>query len=139
MPAINPNTWKEVSNYGLGAALGTTAAMYAWGHLTNNDRARDTGVLAAEAMLGVLPMQYSIRGATGRLRPHQSNYQNDFFEGGNSYPSNHAAVAFPFASVVAHEYPNIYAQLGAYGLAKSCRTYQGCSAVLSGGCWAGAG
>jgi membrane-associated phospholipid phosphatase len=117
MASYHPNTWREVSNYGLGAALGTTAAMYAWGHLTHSERPRETGVLATEAMLDVLPLQYAIRGATGRLRPDQSNYQSVFFAGGNSFPSNHAAVAFAFASVVAHEYPNIYAQLGAYGLA----------------------
>jgi membrane-associated phospholipid phosphatase len=117
MASYHPNTWKEVSNYGLGAALGTTAVMYAWGHITHNDRAREAGVLATEAMLDVLPMQYALRGAMGRLRPYQSNYQNDFFDGGNSFPSNHAAVAFAFASVVAREYPKIYAQLGAYGLA----------------------
>ena len=68
-------------------------------------------------MLDVLPMQFAIRGATGRLRPYQSNYQNDFFDGGSSFPSNHSAVAWAFASVVAREYPNMYAQLGAYGLA----------------------
>lgn len=38
--SYHPNTWKEVSNYGLGAALGTTAAMYAWGHLTHSERSR---------------------------------------------------------------------------------------------------
>jgi hypothetical protein len=43
--------------------------------LTNNECARETGVLATEAMLDVLPMQYAIRGAVGRLRPYQSNYQ----------------------------------------------------------------
>ena len=117
MASYHPNTWKEVSNYGLGAALGTTGAMYLWGHITNNDRARETGVLATEAMISVLPMQFAIRGATGRLRPYQSNYQNDFFDGGNSFPSNHAALAWAFAAVVAHEYPNLYVQLGAYGLA----------------------
>ena len=117
MASYHPTAWKEVSNYGLGAALGTTGAMYLWGHITNNDRARETGVLATEAMLSVLPMQFAIRGATGRLRPYQSSYQNDFFEGGSSFPSNHSAVAWAFASVVAREYPNIYAQLGAYGLA----------------------
>lgn len=79
--SYHPNTWKEVSNYGLGAALGTTAAMYAWGHLTHSERSRETGVLATEAMLDVLPMQFAIRGATGRLRPYQSNYQNAFFDG----------------------------------------------------------
>lgn len=117
MASYHPNTWKEVSNYGLGAALGTTGAMYVWGHITNNDRARESGVLATEAMVSVLPMQFAIRGATGRLRPYQSNYQNVFFDGGSSFPSNHSAVAWAFASVVAHEYPNLYAQLGAYGLA----------------------
>ena len=117
MASYHPNTWKEVSNYGLGAALGTTGAMYIWGHITNNDRAREAGVLATEAMISVLPMQFAIRGATGRLRPNQSNYQNVFFDGGNSFPSNHSAVAWAFAAVVAREYPNLYAQIGAYGLA----------------------
>ena len=117
MASYHPNTWREISNYGLGAALGTTAAMYAWGHLTNNERARETGVLATEAMVDVLPMEFAVRGAMGRLRPYQSNYQNDFFDGGSSFPSNHAAVAFAFASIVAHEYPNVWAQFGAYGLA----------------------
>jgi membrane-associated phospholipid phosphatase len=117
MASYHPTAWKEVSNYGLGAALGTTGAMYLWGHITNNDRARETGVLATEAMISVLPMQFAIRGATGRLRPYQSNYQNDFLDGGSSFPSNHSAVAWAFASVVAREYPNVYAQIGAYGLA----------------------
>ena len=117
MASYHPTTWKEVSNYGLGAALGTTGAMYIWGHVTHNERARETGVLATEAMLSVLPMQFAIRGATGRLRPYQSNYQNVFFDGGSSFPSNHSALAWAFASVVAREYPNMYAQLGAYGLA----------------------
>ncbi len=117
MGSYHPNAWKEASNYGLGAALGTTAAMYAWGHITHSDRSRETGVLATEAMLDVLPLQFAIRGVTGRERPHQSDYQNVFFDGGSSFPSNHSAVVWAFASVVAHEYPNIYAQLGAYGLA----------------------
>ena len=85
-----------MSNYELGAAFGATAAMYAWGHLAHNERSRETGVLATEAMLDVLPMQFAIRGATGRLRPYQSNYQNVFFDGGNSFPSNHSALAWAF-------------------------------------------
>lgn len=48
--------------------------MYAWGHITNNERARETAVLATEAMISLLPMQFAIRGVTGRLRPYQSNY-----------------------------------------------------------------
>ena len=117
MTSYHPQAWKDVSNYGLGAAFATTAGMYAWGFVNHNERPRETGVLATEAMIDVLPMQFAIRGATGRLRPYQSNYQNVFFQGGDSFPSNHSALAWAFASVVAHEYPNLYAQLGAYGLA----------------------
>lgn len=65
----------------------------------------------------MLPLQFAILGITGRERPYQSNYQNVFFDGGNSISSNHSALMWAFASVVAHEYPDIYAQLGAYGLA----------------------
>ncbi|HVP49923.1 MAG TPA: capsule assembly Wzi family protein [Candidatus Bathyarchaeia archaeon] len=117
MASYHPNAWKQASNAALGAAFATTAGMYAWGHLTNSERPRETGVLATEAMLDVLPMQFAIRGATGRLRPYQSDFQNEFFQGGSSFPSNHAALAWAFAAVLAHEYPNIYARLGAYGLA----------------------
>ena len=105
------------SDAGVAAAAGLTGASYFWGHITHNERMRETGVLATEAMLDVLPLQFGIRYATGRLRPYQSNYQNDFFGGGNSFPSNHAAVMFAFASVVAREYPNPFAEFGAYGLA----------------------
>ena len=43
----------------VGAALDTTAAMYAWGHLTNNGSTRETGVVATKAVLDVLP--YAVR------------------------------------------------------------------------------
>jgi len=105
------------SDAGLAAAAGLSGASYFWGHITHNERMRETGVLATEAMLDVLPLQYSIQYGIGRLRPYQSNYQNTFFDGGNSFPSNHAAVMFAFASVVAREYPNPYTEFGAYGLA----------------------
>ena len=52
MTNYHANTWREISNYGLAVALGTTAAMYAWGRLTNEERARETGVLATEAIVG---------------------------------------------------------------------------------------
>ena len=39
-----------------------------WGHLTNDERARETGELATEAMFDVPPMQYAIRGGVGRPR-----------------------------------------------------------------------
>ena len=43
--------------------------------------------------------------------------QGPFFRGGDSFPSDHAAVAWSIASVIAHEYPGPLTQLFAYGLA----------------------
>ena len=113
----NLNAWNTASNVGVASALGMTGVAYAWGHLTHNERMRETGVLATEAMLNAFAVDSVISASTGRLRPQPSNYQNIFFHGGSSFPSDHAAVTWAFASVVAREYPNIYAEFGAYGLA----------------------
>jgi len=113
----NLSAWKTASNVGVASAMGMTGAAYFWGRITHNDRMRETGVLATEAMLNALGVDYAIQAATGRLRPQPSNYQNIFFHGGSSFPSDHAAVTWAFASIVAHEYPNPFAEFGAYGLA----------------------
>lgn len=117
MLSHSPATYRSIADYGLLAAIGGAGGSYVWGHLTHNEHARETGLLAAEAMIDVLPMQYLTQYTTGRLRPTQSDFQNVFFHGGDSFPSNHAAVTWAFASVVAHEYPNPLIQVAAYGLA----------------------
>ena len=85
--------------------------------MTHNERARETGVLATEAMINAIGVDYAMKFATGRERPFPSNFQNIFFHGGTSFPSDHAAVTWAFASVVAQEYPHPVAEFGAYGLA----------------------
>ncbi len=117
MASYHPQTYNTVSNAGLAAAAGLSGTAYLWGRVTRNERMRETGVLATEAMIDVLGLQYAIQYSTGRLTPMQSNYQNSFFRGGTSFPSNHAALTWAFASVVAREYPNPFVQIGAYGLA----------------------
>jgi hypothetical protein len=113
----NLSAWNNASNVGVASAMGMTGAAYFWGRITRDERMRETGVLASEAMLNALAVDYAFKGITGRLRPQPSNYQNIFFNGGTSFPSDHAAVTWAFASVVAHEYPNPWAEFGAYGLA----------------------
>jgi membrane-associated phospholipid phosphatase len=113
----NLNAWKNVSDAGLASALGMTGAGYIWGRITHNERARETGVLATEAMLNALALDSALEASTGRLRPQPSNYQNIFLRGGSSFPSDHAGVTWAFASIVAHEYPNPFAEFAAYGLA----------------------
>src|SRR6185369_7903428 len=102
---------------GTAAAGGMTAAAYLWGRLTHDERARETGVLATEAIVNAVGVDYALKGITGRERPIPSNFQNVFFHGGSSFPSDHAAITWAFASVVAHEYPHPLPQFGAYGLA----------------------
>src|ERR1035438_1724955 len=58
-----------------------------WGRLTKNERLRETGILAGEAMVDVLGLQYAVQYSTGRLNPVQSSYRNSFFQGGTSFPS----------------------------------------------------
>ncbi len=105
------------SDAGLAAAGGLTGAAYIWGRITNNDRLRETGVLATEAMINALGVDYALAGITGRERPFPSDFQNVFFHGGTSFPSDHAALTWAFASVVAQEYPHLVPEFAAYGLA----------------------
>jgi hypothetical protein len=111
------SAWKTASNVGVASAIGMTGVAYIWGRITHDERLRETGVLATEAMLNTLAVDSAIEAATGRLRPPPSNYQNIFLHGGSSFPSGHAGVTWAFASIVAQEYPNFYAEFGAYGLA----------------------
>ena len=111
------HAWNLFSDAGVAAAGGMTGAAYLWGRIAHNERARETGVLATEAIANAIAVDYALEGITGRERPIPSNYQNIFFHGGTSFPSDHAAVMWSFASVVAQEYPHPAAEIGAYGLA----------------------
>jgi membrane-associated phospholipid phosphatase len=115
--SYHANAYNTASNAGLAAAAGLSGSAYIWGRITNNEHLRETGVLATESMIDVLGLQYATQYSTGRLTPEQSHFQNVFFQGGTSFPSNHAALTWAFASVVAREYPNPVAEIGAYGLA----------------------
>jgi len=113
----NHDLLNTFSNAGVGAAAGLTGAAYFWGRLTHNERARETGVLATEAVVNALGVDFALAGIAGRERPIAANYQNIFLHGGDSFPSDHAAVTWAFASVVAQEYPHPIPEFGAYGLA----------------------
>jgi hypothetical protein len=53
----------------------------------------------------------------GRQRPFQGGGNGEFFQGGVSFPSEHAAAAWAVAGVVAHEYPGIFTKILVYSLA----------------------
>jgi membrane-associated phospholipid phosphatase len=110
---------KDLSNYGIVGMAGIAGGLWVLGHVTHDDHKIETGILAGEAAIDTLVPVYAMKYAFGRERPLQSNYRGAFFQGGDSFPSQHAATAWSIASVIAHEYPSPYTSLIAYGLASA--------------------
>jgi membrane-associated phospholipid phosphatase len=120
--STNPATirhYKTVSNAGIAGLVGAGAGMYLMSFPTHNEHWRETGFLAGEAaidsLLPIVVMKYSF----GRERPYQGNGSGAFFQGGTSFPSEHAAAAWAIAGVFAHEYPGPLPKLASYGLASA--------------------
>ena len=111
------NRYTSFSNYGLYSMVGAGGGLYILGKLSHNDHQRETGVLAGEAAINALAVDTAMKYAFGRERPNQGQGLGDFFQGGDSFPSDHSAVAWSIASVIAHEYPSPFTKIAVYGLA----------------------
>ena len=107
----------DFSNYGVGALAGVGGAFYFWGQLTHDEHRSETGLLAGEAALDSFGLTYGLKNAFGRERPVVNRYHGNFWQGGDSFPSEHAAAAWSIASVIAHEYPGPLTAFLAYGMA----------------------
>ena len=109
----------RVSNVGAAyTVIPLTAAFYVGGLLTDNAKARETGLLGAEALVDGLVVFEVLKLATQRQRPLTDGGHGQFFHSGDSFPSGHTMAAFALASVVAHEYRNKkMVPVIAYGLA----------------------
>jgi len=109
--------YKTYSTAGIGALAGAGAGLFLLSYSTHNEHWRETGLLAGEAAVASLipieVMKYSLR----RQRPFQGDGSGPFFQGGTSFPSEHAAAAWAIAGVFAHEYPGLFPRLVSYGLA----------------------
>lgn len=103
------------SVYGLGAISG---AFYLLGRKKNDERARETGLLSAEALVDSVIVESALKGITQRARPMAGVERSEFFDGGNSFPSGHSTQAWAVATVIANEYKDRRAvQIAAYGVA----------------------
>lgn len=105
------------SNAGLGALAGIGGGMFLLGHYSSNDQMRETGILSGEAGIDALLDTEVFKYAFGRERPFTGDGRGRFFQGGVSFPSEHASISWAIASVIAHEYPGPLTQFLAYGLA----------------------
>jgi membrane-associated phospholipid phosphatase len=115
---IKLNRYSNFSNYGLYSMIGASGGLYVWGRVfTHDDRQRETGILAGEAALDSLGVATGLKYSFGRQRPNAGPDAGNFYQGGDSFPSDHSAIAWSIASVFAHEYPGPLTQIAAYGLA----------------------
>ena len=107
------------SNVGLGIELGAAGLLYLVGCSRHRSSyAANSGFTALEAMGAANVIAYGLKVATNRQYAYHTNSHGEFWEGGKSFPSGHAATSFAFASVIAHRYPhNPWLKWGVYGLA----------------------
>ncbi|MGH9648542.1 MAG: capsule assembly Wzi family protein, partial [Bryobacteraceae bacterium] len=110
---------KSISDYLTYSMIAGTGASYLWGHLRGNDHLEETGFLAGEAALNATAVAYALKEVTRRQRPFEGNGNGNFFQGGSSFPSEHSAIAWSVAGVIAHEYPGPLTKLAAYGAASA--------------------
>ena len=108
---------KKFSDYGTYSLVGAGAGAFLLGHITGSDRMSEAGMLSGEAAINSTAVTYLFKAITQRPRPYQSSGNGAFFQGGTSFPSEHSAIAWSIASVMAHEYPGPLTKLLAYGLA----------------------
>ncbi len=107
----------NIANAGVGALVALPAGLYGWGLITHDPHKRETGLLTAEALTNTLGLVTLMKYSFGRQRPLEGAGAGDFRSGGVSFPSEHAALAWSAATVLAHEYPGPLTQLFAYGTA----------------------
>lgn len=109
----------DLSDYGIASLAATAGGLYIWGRITHDDHKRETGFLAGEAAIDSLAATYALKYAFGRQRPLQNDYHGNFWQGGDSFPSEHSSAAWSIAGVIAHEYPGPLTSIFAYGLASA--------------------
>lgn len=110
---------KTASAFAAYSLVSLSAGSFLWGRLRGDDHLSESGLLSGEAALNATATAYLLKEAFRRERPYEGAEHGTFFQGGGSFPSEHAAAAWSVASVWAHEYPGTLSQTLAYGLASA--------------------
>jgi membrane-associated phospholipid phosphatase len=113
------NISRDISYLGSGFGAGTIAgSLYLIGRARGDARLRETGLLAAEALIDDSAVFPVIKVVTERTRPRKDLGRGRFFHGGFSFPSGHAMSVWSLAAVVGDEYKERpLVRFGVYGLA----------------------
>ncbi len=109
----------HISDYSVYSLLGIGGGAFLLGQIKHDDHMSEAGLLSGEAAINSTGVTYLLKEITQRQRPTEGNGNGNFFTGGASFPSEHSAIAWSIASVMAHEYPGSLTQIAAYGLASA--------------------
>lgn len=121
----NPANRKDSSNLsdaGLFAFAGAAGFSFVAGTAFHNPHARETGLLMGESMADAFLVTEAVKLITQRDRPDIHGGAGDFWREpswNSSFPSQHSALAWSAATVLAHEYPGPLTQWASYGLASA--------------------
>lgn len=105
----------KLADYGVAGMAAAGGGLWLWGKMRGNDHESDAGYITGEAMGNAMLDVEAIKFLFGRERPLEGDHQGLFRSGGQSFPSEHAALAWSAATVLAHEYPGPLTKLLAYG------------------------
>ncbi|HST50794.1 MAG TPA: phosphatase PAP2 family protein [Pyrinomonadaceae bacterium] len=108
----------------VGSPYGTSliaATFYMVGRARHDRRARETGILAAEAMIDTSIVVGVFKASLRRARPMEDDARGKFFNGGAAFPSGHSSGSWALATVIANEYGHDHrlVRYGAYGFASA--------------------
>ena len=115
------NASTDASNVLIGGFIAAPVGLYGYGHFAENDRARESGLVSAEALLDGLVVEQGIKLIAWRERPAVDSQRGRFFQSSagvdSSFPSSHSVLAWATASAIAGEYPSRWTQVLAYSAA----------------------
>jgi hypothetical protein len=119
--STNPSFYDPNRNISDGLRDGMIAvpvALFGVGTMRHDEHARETGILAGEAMVDALVADEISKLVTFRERPLENNGRGDFYIGStganSSFVSGHSMVAWSSAAVIAGEYHSKWVRLGVY-------------------------
>lgn len=109
------------SNVLIGGFIAAPVALFGVGQYEHNAKARETGLLGAEALLDGVAVEQGMKLVFWRERPAMDHERGLFFQGNagwdSSFPSSHATLAWTSAAVIAGEYKSPWVQMSVYTLA----------------------
>lgn len=116
-PAFN-NDNTNASNAMIGGFIAAPVILYGVGHYRDNEHARETGLLGAEALVDAVVVEQGMKLIFWRERPDKDLGRGKFFQSSagvdSSFPSSHAVVAWATAAVIADEYRNPWTDVLVY-------------------------